>query len=114
MRRVLDDPPSYLRKAVGLDGRLWGILMTALRKDPLERTPSALALREALAGWLDARGIALPRAIPPSLVSPPSKTTPLDPTLVGPEPSSALAPLTPQLDDAPPSFDGLIRAKLSR
>ena len=120
MRRVLDEPPPYPRQAVGLDGRLWGILMAALRKDPAERTPSATALREALAGWLDARGVALPRGIHASILppsSPPSspKSSPLEPTLIAElTPSTLNTPITPELDEAPPSFDGLIRAKLGR
>ncbi len=115
MRRVLDEPPPYPRRAVGLDGRLWGILMTALRKDPAERTTSALALREALAGWLDARGVPLPRGILSSAI-PPSESSPLlEPTVLAePRASSPPAPLTPQFEDAPASFDGLIRAKLGR
>jgi eukaryotic-like serine/threonine-protein kinase len=122
MRRVLEEPPSYPRKALGLDGRLWGILTAALRKDPAERTPSALALREALAGWLEARGVALPRmitAIPAPLHA---STSSLEPTLLA-EITPSNAPVTPTSspasrrapavsDDAPPSFDVLIRAKL--
>jgi serine/threonine-protein kinase len=119
MRRVLDEPPSYPRKSVGLDGRLWGILMAALRKDPAERTPSATALREALAGWLEARGIAQPRGISASAAPAPISGPALEATmLVDVGPSSAKAasvtPIASELDDTPPSFDGLIRAKLGR
>jgi serine/threonine-protein kinase len=117
MRRVLEDPPSYPRKARGLDGRLWGILMGALRKLPDERTPTALALRDALAGWLEARGVVAPRGIVGSGTVPPRATSPIDPTLpAAPAPASVPSPAVAAsaTDDAPPSFDGLIRAKLGR
>ena len=115
MRRVLEEPPSYPRKARGLDGRLWGILTAALRKAPDERTPSALALHDALADWRDAHGAASPRAIARGSTMPPRAASPLETTLLA-APESAIAPTTtadPQyMDDAPPSFDLLIRAKL--
>ena len=57
LRRVMEDPPSYPRDARGLDGKLWAVIMGALRKDPAERTPSALALRTALSSWLESKGI---------------------------------------------------------
>ena len=118
MRRVLEEPPSFPRNARGLDGRLWGILTAALRKDPEERTPSALALRDALASWLEARGVALPRALTASSAPAPAPISPLEPTLLADiEPTSAPASCrTPALpnDDAPPSFDLLIRAKIGR
>ncbi|MBK8256302.1 MAG: serine/threonine protein kinase [Polyangiaceae bacterium] len=57
IRRVLDDPPPFPTNAVGLDGKLWAVLMNALRKNPAERTPSARAFRDAIAGWLSTRGI---------------------------------------------------------
>ncbi len=118
MRRVLEEPPSYPRNARGLDGRLWGILTAALRKDPEERTPSALALRDALAGWLESRGVALPRALTASSEPAPAPISPLDPTLLAdieptPAPASHRTPAPPN-DDAPPSFDLLIRAKIGR
>lgn len=117
MRRVLDEPPSYPRKARGLDGRLWGIITAALRKLPEDRTPTALALRDALAGWLEARGTALPRGIVPASTLPPGAFSPLEPTLPAAPardsvPASGGTPAP--LDDAPPSFDVLIRAKLGR
>ncbi|MEZ4311148.1 MAG: serine/threonine-protein kinase [Polyangiaceae bacterium] len=56
IRRVLDEPPPFPRQAVGLDGKLWAILMAAMRKSPVDRTASASAFREALAGWLDLHG----------------------------------------------------------
>ena len=117
MRRVLEDPPSYPRKARGLDGRLWRIMMAALRKLPDERTPTALALRDALAGWLETRGVATQPGIVTSDTAPSRATLPIDPTLPAARtpaslPASALVPST--TDDAPPSFDGLIRAKLGR
>jgi serine/threonine-protein kinase len=112
MRRVLEEPPSYPRKARGLDGRLWGILTAALRKAPDERTPSALALRDALSGWLDARGIATPsHGIAVTSTLPPRVAAPVDTTLLAaPAPDAVVTP--PPNDDAPPSFDVLIRAKL--
>ena len=117
MRRVLEEPPSYPRKALGLDGRLWGIITAALRKDPEERTPSAPAMRQALVGWLEARGVASPRAISISPVPFAAPTSPFEPTLlaeVAPtaSPVSRRVPIVP--DDAVPSFDLLIRAKLGR
>lgn len=57
IRRVLDDPPPFPTSAVGLDGKLWAVLMNALRKNPAERTASARAFRDAIAGWLSGRGI---------------------------------------------------------
>ncbi len=51
--RVVDEPPSFPRRAADLDGRLWSILMGALRKDPQSRTSSIATLRVALAGWLE-------------------------------------------------------------
>lgn len=118
MRRVLEEPPSYPRNARGLDGRLWGILTAALRKDPEERTPSALALRDALAGWLESRGIALPRALTAPSAPAPAPISPLEPTLLAdveptPVTASRRTPAPPN-DDAPPSFDLLIRAKIGR
>ena len=109
MRRVLEDPPSYPRKAGGLDGRLWGILTAALRKAPEERTPSAIALRDSLAGWLEARGISSPRWITPAPTHQAGSSGPLEPTLLA-APDSAV--VLRSIDDAPPSFDVLIRTKL--
>jgi len=63
IRRVLDEPPSYPREARDFDGKLWGILMAALRKEPGERTSTALAFHAALSGWLASRsGGASPRS----------------------------------------------------
>ena len=109
MRRVLEDPPSYPRKAGGIDGRLWGILTAALRKAPEERTPSALALRDGLASWLEARGITSPRWIAPASTHIPVSTLSLEPTVLA-APDSAVVPRS--IDDSPPSFDVLIRTKL--
>jgi serine/threonine-protein kinase len=118
MRRVLEEPPSYPRRARGLDGRLWGILTAALRKDRDERLPSADALRDALGGWLDARTSLMPGAIAAFSASapPPRAASSLAPTLLAaPEardeaPRSAVT--SPSIDDAPPSIDALIRTKL--
>jgi serine/threonine-protein kinase len=132
MRRVLFDPPPYPRKAQGLDGRLWGILMAALRKAPIERTSSALALREGLAGWLEARGGDPGRSTPtpePARISVGSSAvssmettaedasrTPASGPEAGPFVSSRQAPGSTAggEDEAPPAIDALIRAKLSR
>ena len=118
MRRVLEEPPSYPRKALGLDGRLWGIITAALRKDPEERTPSAVVLRDALASWLEPRGAALPRAMAASSAPSSASASPLEPTLLAdveptPAPASRRTPAPPN-DDAPPSFDLLIRSKIGR
>ncbi len=110
LRRVVEQPPAYPRSARGMNGRLWAILMAALRKSPAERTPSALALRDALAGWLDARGGApMSPALAP--ISSSQKQRAVAATL----PAGAVAP---PLGDAsvrlegPPSLDELIRKKL--
>jgi serine/threonine protein kinase len=108
MHRVVHDPPSYPKRARGLDGRLWAILMNALRKDPAERISSAAAFREALVGWLAGR-VPSPRPAAPLHVVAATTTlasprAPLAPTL----PAASQAPS----DDASPSFDALIRAKL--
>ena len=113
MRRVLEEPPSYPRKARELDGRLWGIMMNALRKVPEERTPTALALRDALAGWLEARGVTLTRGIAPAAKPAARVTSPIAPTLLAaPDAVPASAVVSSTIDDAPPSIDILIRSKL--
>ncbi len=122
IRRVVDEPPSYPRDARGLDGRLWGVLMAALRKDPAERTPSALALREALAGWLEARGVG-PSSRPSSAATATTQAAGMAPdarlaaTLAAAgapaAPARANTP-SPAVSSAPPSLDALIRAKLGR
>ena len=111
MRSLLDNPPPYPRRARGLNGRLWAILMAALRKDPAERTPSALALREALAGWLgvhEPRAPSTPHRTAPVVVTPPAAVSHLEVTLPA-APDARGAPNGTQ--DAPVSFDPLIRAK---
>lgn len=55
LRQVMEEPPSYPRGARNLDGKLWSILMNAMRKDPNERTPSVLVLRDELSEWYDRR-----------------------------------------------------------
>lgn len=132
IRRVVDEPPSYPRNAVGMDGKLWGILMAALRKDPAERTPSALALRDALVGWLEARGLApasrpsasLALAPPPPPMASSSRleaTMAADAPPVGPEARSRVEVVDAAADTAkahvigdPASFDALIRSKLGQ
>ncbi len=121
IRRVVDEPPSYPRDARGLDGKLWGVLMAALRKDPAERTPSALAFRDALATWLEGRGM-MPASQPSFR---PAATT--QPEGMGALPDARLAstlaadvvdgeadtaPIA--LSKAPTSLDALIRAKLGQ
>jgi serine/threonine-protein kinase len=108
LRRVVELPPPYPRQARGLDGRLWAILMSALRKDRAERTRSAGALAEALAAWRAGRGRAAPiPAIPaPDLLAPPAAS--LAVTLPAQGPSSAPA------DEEAPSIDRLIRTKLGQ
>ncbi len=109
MRKVLEDPPSFPRRARGLDGRLWSILTAALRKLPDERTPSALALRDALATWLDARKIPSAHGFEPVSTRSSVPAASLEPTLLA-GPVSGVAQSS--RDEAPPSFDVLIRAKL--
>jgi serine/threonine protein kinase len=112
LRRVVDQPPPYPRAARGMNGRLWAILMAALRKSPAERTPSALALRDALAGWLESRGGA---PISPSLApqSPQVAERASATTLPAAQPAPPLGPAPSSLElDGPPSLDELIRKKL--
>jgi len=52
MHRVLEAPVPYPRTVSGLNGRLWSILARGLRKQPIERFPSAEAMRDALRQWL--------------------------------------------------------------
>ncbi len=119
IRRVLDDPPPYPRDARGLDGKLWGVLMDALRKDPGERTPSALALRTALSNWLESKGIAPsshPSFQPTSAASGPPRVAPYASTLsAGASTVDAEADTAPIASPhSPASFDALIRAKLGQ
>lgn len=99
IRRVLDEPPPFPRDARGLDGRLWSILMAALRKEPGDRTPSVLAFRDALAGWLEARGL------PAAVMTPRSPRTVVD---------AAADTERMALSEDPESFDALIRAKFGQ
>ncbi len=109
MRGVVDAPPTFPRAAQGLDGRLWSILMGALRKDPAERTPSARALRDALDGWRDARRGVSPEARPASQA--PRAIPASAPTLAAQ--GLERATTAPQLaDDGLGSLDALIRHKL--
>ncbi|MEP7126981.1 MAG: serine/threonine-protein kinase, partial [Byssovorax sp.] len=109
MRRVLEDPPSYPRRARGLDGRLWSILTGALRKAPDERISSASALRDALTAWLEGREIASANGVAPGSARVPAPSAPLAPTLIaGPESAVTRS----SVDELPPSFDVLIRSKL--
>jgi serine/threonine-protein kinase len=138
LRRVMDEPPSFPRNAAGMDGKLWSILTGALRKDPAERTPSALALRDALVGWLEMRGLATRPAVePPSAASTRAPNMPqeerLAPTLTADAPPAAPAPrpsaprrvpldsVDATADTAPTttigdpaSFDALIRSRLGQ
>jgi serine/threonine protein kinase len=100
IRRVVDDPPPFPREARGLDGRLWSILMAALRKDREDRTPSARAFRDDLAGWLEARGLST------------SVTTPRSPPRVVVDPTAETEPMALSAD--PESFEALIRAKFGQ
>ena len=56
IRRVCEEPPSFPRRARGLDGKLWSLLTETLRKDPEERPANALILHQRLADWLASRG----------------------------------------------------------
>lgn len=101
MRRVESEPPSFPRDALGLDGKLWGIVTRALRKDPAERHASAEALRTELHGWLRGRGVP---AAPPRLPMRAQESAPTEP----PPPTSSSVPPAP----GAPSLDTLIRARL--
>ena len=141
IRRVLDEPPPFPREARSLDGRLWSILMAAMRKDPADRTSSALALRDALVGWLESRGLsaaapvelhlaeAPPGPISPSLRGAPTQAAPGSPPAprssregaVSPPRSpgradvDAMADTEPMaLSADPESFEALIRAKFGQ
>jgi serine/threonine protein kinase len=100
IRRVLEDPPPFPRSARGLDGKMWSILMAALRKDPADRTPSVLALRDSLVGWLEARGASA------------SVSSPRSPRQVSPGEVADTEPMALSAD--PESFDALIRAKFGQ
>jgi serine/threonine-protein kinase len=114
MRKIIADPPAYPRAARGLDGRLWSILMGALRKSRDDRTPSATALHGALSEWLAARG-ARPRPAPAPEPPRTAVDAPLAPTLpAAPGRSVPPAPPVPPREDVPPSIDALIRDKLAR
>ncbi len=108
LARAASQPPPYPRQAPGLDGRLWALLMNALRKNPAERTPSATALHDALAGWLATRPAA--RGPAPATPTREAALARIAPTLRAP----TLPGGAPPADDEPPSIDGLIRAKLAR
>ena len=140
IRRVMDEPPPFPRDAVGMDGKLWGLLTAALRKDPAERTPSALAFRDALAGWLEQRGYAARPSFEPASAAPGHVLAPeerLAPTMTAeapprdevgvPQPRSGPRSRSPvEVVDAvadtapthtigdPASFDALIRSRLGR
>ncbi len=124
LRAVVAAPPPYPRAARGFDGRLWSILMSALRKAPADRTPSAAAMRRALEQWLDGAS----SSVAPSVTLPAPVVAPLAPTLLAgapstspPPASTAETPKTP-LAAAPggsvpsaspvPLMDALIRTKL--
>jgi eukaryotic-like serine/threonine-protein kinase len=108
MSRVVSEPPSYPRDARGLDGRLWSILMAAMRKNARDRTPSALALHDALSSWLRGRGRTAAPAPPPRAAA-----SPLAPTLAAPvAPVAPVAEAPAPPSDEAPSIDALIREKL--
>jgi eukaryotic-like serine/threonine-protein kinase len=134
IRRVLDEPPPFPREARGLDGRLWSILMAAMRKNPDERIPTALAFRDSLVAWLEAKGFSAsaPPAIPMPVSAPPlSPSAGMVSTQAAPAPPSpareavstpprgmgrdrvdAMADTEPNaLSADPESFEALIRAK---
>lgn len=99
LARVLEGAVAYPRKATGLDGALWRVVMTALRVDPSQRFATAALFADALDEWLG------------------SLTRPSRPTLVErPQPSST-ARETPSHDTEPnplsTRLDALIREKLS-
>jgi serine/threonine protein kinase len=125
LRQVVDQPPPYPRSARGMNGRLWSILMGALRKSPSERTPSVLALRDALAAWLESRGAPLPAsaisgpsrsreghaATLPAALLPSAQAAPA--ALPGGPPAPPLPAAPPRAGEgAAPSLDELIKKKL--
>ena len=106
MRRVTDVPPAYPKTAVGLDGRLWGLLMGAMRKAPDDRPPSAAALRAQLSAWLEAK-VGRPSHVSVATASP---TLPAPRT---PGAGSFAPEARPRPDEsAPLSIDQLVRRKL--
>lgn len=54
-QQVVHSPLAYPTDVSGLDGKLWRILTSGLRKDPADRTPNVRELRAALIGWLASR-----------------------------------------------------------
>jgi serine/threonine-protein kinase len=112
LRRVVEQPPAYPRSAQGMNGRLWAILMAALRKSPAERTPSALALRDALAGWLETR-VGAPISAPLVALPPSKEQRAVAATLPAGEPGPPLR-VTPggPPERGPSPLDELIRKKL--
>ncbi|HRG96819.1 MAG TPA: serine/threonine-protein kinase [Polyangiaceae bacterium] len=115
-RNLLEAPPPYPRRARGLDGPLWRILMDALRKDVRSRTSTAAALRNELERWLEDRpGSARPGS---ASIAPEDVAARFAPTLRAPVASSKGAGVhaepapKPRDDEAPVSIDALVRAKL--
>ena len=120
IRRVVDEPPSFPRDARGLDGRLWGVIMTALRKEPEQRYPSALAFREGLAAWLESKGITPPSNPAFQAVDTLPATASPDERLASTVEAAAVSvsrrvqPPPLHADGGSTSLDALIRAKLGQ
>ncbi|MFO0660909.1 MAG: serine/threonine-protein kinase [Polyangiaceae bacterium] len=123
LRRVVEEPPSYPRAAKSLDGKLWRILMDAMRKDPGDRTATVAALRDELSAWLEKKGPPSSKNRPIAAVGsaismvttapPPSSWTQsqANPSDAGP-PSNG-APLSSDAEISPEGIiDTLIRQKL--
>lgn len=99
-RSILEQPLAFPRDVPGLDGALFSILSTALRKDSVLRYPSARQMREALDAWLEGKDAVEP-VIPISTVR--------DSLARAPTPLATSTPAEP-----PRSLDALIRSKLRR
>jgi serine/threonine-protein kinase len=105
LRAIIDRPLPYPRDVPGLDGPLFAILSTALRKEGALRHEDARRMRLSLEDWLVSRVEAPLPAIPESVAN---ADTP-DGIVSQPAPPSSPAPTTPR-----PTLDGLIREKLRR
>ena len=108
MQRVLEAPLPFPRRAAGVDGRLWAILTTGMRKAPGERHPSVGAMRSELVGWLAERGASAPV---PVNARPNTGGTGLD-VRTG---ESGAAGSSPAHGEAPlehPTLDDVIRTRL--
>ncbi|MFO0683949.1 MAG: serine/threonine-protein kinase [Sandaracinus sp.] len=112
LRAILDAPLPYPRDLEpALDGALFAILSTALRKDPRARYASAAAMREALEAWLGSERDTTSSGVRALVPTPPA--TPRTPTTI-PAPASTPAPSPSPAPSSRTRLDTLIREKLRR